>query len=68
MYLDNTWYGELLLFYAILHQAVVIQDNSMGVLFNDLLAELPAILDTNTTSDYIGVVGRGQWGVTVVAD
>ena len=32
-----------------------------------LLAELPAILDsffTNTTSDYIGVVGWGWWGAT----
>ena len=37
----------------------------MGLLLNGLLAELPAILDS-TTSDYIGVVGRGggepwQW-------
>ena len=39
--------------------------NSTGVLFNGLLAELPAILDsfsTSTTNDYIGVVGRGWWG------
>ena len=39
---------------------IVIQGNSVGVLFNGLLAELPAILNnffTSTTSDYIGVVG-----------
>ena len=38
---------------------------TMDVLFNGLLAELPAILDscfTNTTSDYIGVVGREGGG------
>ena len=29
-----------------LHQSIVIQDNSVGVLFNGLLAELPAILDS----------------------
>ena len=43
-----------------IHQSTVIQDNSIGVLFNGLLAELPTILDsfiTSTTSDYIGVVG-----------
>ena len=41
-----------------------IQDKSVDVLFNGLLAELPAILNsffTNTTSDYIGVVGQGLW-------
>ena len=46
---------------------IVIQGNSVGVLFNGLLAELPAILNnffTSTTSDYIGVVGWGWWGVT----
>ena len=31
--------------YTILHKSVVIQDNSVHVLFNGLLAELPAILD-----------------------
>ena len=39
-----------------------IQGNSIGVLSSGLLAELPTILDsffTNTTSDFIGVVGRG---------
>ena len=43
-------------------QSIVIQGNSIGVLSSGLLAELPAILDslfTNTTSDFIGVVGRG---------
>ena len=39
----------------------------MDVLLNGLLAELPAILDNSTTSDYIGVVGRGWWGATIVA-
>ena len=36
---------------------------------NGLLAELPAILDsfyTNTTSDYIEMIGQGWWGATVV--
>ena len=46
----------------------------MDVLFNGLLAELPASLDnfyqyhkcfTNTASAYIGVVGRGWWGATI---
>ena len=39
-----------------------IYGNSLGVLFNDLLAEFPTILDsffTSTTSDYIGMVSRG---------
>ena len=43
------------------------QGNSAGALFDGLLAELPAILDsffTSTTSEYIGVVGRGWWGAT----
>ena len=42
---------------------------TMNVLFNGLLAELLAILDsffTNTTSEYIGMVGWGWWGATVV--
>ena len=42
VYLENTW----CLIYKILHQSVVIQGNSIGVLFNGLLAELPAILDS----------------------
>ena len=49
----------------ILHQSTIIQGNSPGALFKGLLAELPAFLDsffTSTTSDYIGVVGRGWWG------
>ena len=46
----------------------------MDVLFNGLLAELPASLDnfyqyhkcfTNTASAYVGVVGRGWWGATI---
>ena len=54
-------------FHAILHHSTVIQGNSFSVLFNGLLAELPAILDsffTSTTSDSIGVVGWGWWGAT----
>ena len=45
------------------HQSIVIQGNLIGVFSSGLLAESPAILDsffTNTTSDFIGVVG---WGV-----
>ena len=60
MYLENAW----CLVYEILH---LIQGNSVGVLLDGLLAELPAILDsffTSTTSDYIGVVGWGWWGAT----
>ena len=63
MYLKNAW----CLIYKILHQSVVIQGNSADALFNGLLAELPAFLDsffTSTTSDYIGVDGRGWWGAT----
>ena len=43
---------------------LAIQGNSFGVLFNGLLSELPAILDsffTSATSDYIGMVGWGWW-------
>ena len=61
VYLKNAW----CLIYAILHQSIIIQGNSVGVLFNGLLAELPAILDsffTSNTSDYIGVVGWGGVG------
>ena len=56
--------------YAILYQSIAIQGNSVGVLFNSLLTELPAILNiffTSTTSDYMGVVGRGWWGNHKVA-
>ena len=42
MYLKNAW----CFVYTILHQSIVIQGNSVGVLFNGLLAELPAILDS----------------------
>ena len=41
VYLENAW----CLVYAILCQSIVIQANSVCVLFNGLLAELPAILD-----------------------
>ena len=63
VYFENAW----CLVYKILHQSVVIQGNSVGVLLDGLLAELPAILDsffTSTTSDYIewlvGVGGGGE--------
>ena len=58
VYLENAWCLE----YEFLHQSIVIQGNSAGALFNGLLGELPAFLDsffTSTTSDYIGVVGQG---------
>ena len=58
VYLENAW----CLVYKLLHQSIVIQGNSAGALFDGLLAELPAILDsffTSTTSEYIGVVGWG---------
>ena len=42
VYLKNAW----CLVYEILHQPIVIQGNSVGVLFDGLLAELPAILDS----------------------
>ena len=41
VYLENAW----CLVYEILHQSIVIQGNLVGVLFDGLLAELPAILD-----------------------
>ena len=47
--------------------SLVIQGNSAGALFDGLLAEFLAVLDsffTSTTSDYIGVVGRGWWRAT----
>ena len=62
VYLENAW----CLIYEILHQSIVIQGNSVGVLLDGLLAELPAILDSlfrqYHTSDYIGVVGWGWRG------
>ena len=61
VYLDNAW----CLVYQLLHQSI--QGNSAGALFDGLLTELPAILDSffiSTTSEYIGVVGRGWWGAT----
>ena len=42
VYLENAW---CLMIYAVLHQSIVIQGISVGVLLNGLLAELPAILD-----------------------
>ena len=47
-------------FHAILHHSTVIQGNSFGVLFNGLLAELPAILDSFFTSGWLGVVGSHE--------
>ena len=44
VYLKNTW----CLAYTILHQSIVIQSSSIGVLFNELLAKLPAILDSSS--------------------
>ena len=57
VYLENTW----CLVYKILHQSIVIQGNSAGALFDGLLTEFPAILDSffTSTSDDKGVVGRG---------
>ena len=43
VYLDNAW----CLVYQLLHQSIVIQGNSAGALFDCLLAELPAILDSS---------------------
>ena len=42
VYLKNAW----CLVDEILHQSIVILGNSVGVLFDGLLAELPAILDS----------------------
>ena len=38
-----------MLFATILHKSVVIKDNSVSLLLNGLLAELPAILDSFST-------------------
>ena len=40
VYLENAW----CLVYAILHQSIIIQGNSVVLLFNGLLAKLPTIL------------------------
>ena len=61
VYLENAWCH----LYAILYRFVVMQDNSMDVLFNGLLDELPNIF--RYTSDYIGLVGQGWWGAIVVS-
>ena len=42
MHLENAW----CLVYEILYQSIVTQGNSAGALFNSLLAELPAFLDS----------------------
>ena len=42
VYLENEW----CLVYKLLYQSIVIQGNSAGALFDGLLAELPAILDS----------------------
>ena len=42
VYLDNAW----CLVYQLLHRSIVMQGNSAGALFDSLLAELPAILDS----------------------
>ena len=42
VYLENVW----CFVYTILHQSVVIQGNSVSVLFTGLQAELPTILDS----------------------
>ena len=45
-------------------QSTVIQGNSAAALFDGLLAELPVVFFTSTTSHYIGVVNLGRWGAT----
>ena len=58
------------LFYTILHKSIVIQNNSLiDILFNSLLAELPPILDIAIPQvfTYVGVIGQGWWGATIVA-
>ena len=42
VYLNNAW----CLVYQLPHQSIVIQGNSAGALFDGLIAELPAILDS----------------------
>ena len=42
VYLENEW----CLVYELLHQSIFIQGNPAGALFDGLLAELPAILDS----------------------
>ena len=42
VYLENAW----CLVYELLHQSIVIQGNSASSLFDGLLVELPAILDS----------------------
>ena len=42
VHLDNAW----CLVYQLLRQSIVIQGNSVSALFDGMLAELPAILDS----------------------
>ena len=64
VYLENSW----CLVYEILHQSIVMQGNSVGVLFDGLLAELLAILDSFFhqyhkwlhRSGWLGVVGSHE--------
>ena len=62
VYLENAWCHV----YQLLHQSIVIQGNLAGALFDGLLAEFPAILDsffTSTTSHrggWLGVVGSHE--------
>ena len=56
MYLENAWY----LVYKILHQCIVIQGNSVGALFDGLLAELNAILNS-FFHQYHKWLHRGGW-------
>ena len=42
VHLENAWFFV----YEILHQSIVMHGNSVGILFNGLLAELPGILDS----------------------
>ena len=58
MYFENAWY----LVNTILHQSIVIHDNSIGVLFTGLLDELPPILDSFSPVPQViiyGVIGQG---------
>ena len=60
VYLDNA----RCLVYQLLHQSIVIQGNSAGALFDCLLAELPAILDS-FFHQYHKCIHRGGWSGVV---
>ena len=49
------------------YKAVVIQDNSMDVLFNGLLAEFRAVFDSFLPIPQV-ITRGGWWGALVVAD